>query len=906
MSWLHAQTIVVDGASFGVRFAANWLLQSSLLILAGLFIAWLVKRRGSAVQSVVYRTTLLAVLVCPLATWGLSLAGVSGWSLDMPAAWNEEVAVASVSEEVAMISDYSESTEAKTSAQAERREQNLPLPGPANFPEADVRRPEPLIPQDSERASIPAEDFSPRVSEPDADRSLAAVESPADEKATLSVTTSVFEQPAISNFGLWAMGFCLAWAVIAVALLIRLVWAWRRMVRLCRQGAEADASLSAVCRELASMIGVSPPTIRYSPYVSSPCLGGLSKATILLPELEAAAPVRDVLIHELAHLRRRDCQWNLLRQVATAVFFFQPLLWRLGRRLEATAEEVCDDYVVQFGGDRADYAHQLLDMAERRLASLPMGVGMLSLKSLLARRVIRVLDTSRSLSTRVGNLLLIGILAGGLLGTTIAGFVGLGQKSTAVSAQQPKEKTPEPVEPQKPVEANGEEPAADRKEDAKADEAYRGRLVDEKGQPISGAELHWIRSRVHEIDPAPPRLVDTTNARGEFQFSAPVFEESSPEEPAGWDFLEKIIIKAKGHGVLLTYPGRLSSDELDPAKMTTITLPAAGNSIRGTLLDIEGQPIPGATVRIRWFNERKDVPRRNIEDAEARDEKDALWRSRVNDLLAVIEPFQLRQAFPTARTNAQGQFELKDIGPDRLYQLLIEGEGLESTDLIVRNESGEIIEIAPDRHGVSEMRKVLPREFVQVIGPANPIVGRVLDWKTGEPIAGAVVRAFGVHGERVSSSRERQHFAMKTDDEGRYQITGLPIGEDNELVAFSTGEVPYLPVAHKVNTSGSSREAIVQDFRLKQGIWAEGRVFDKASDKPFTGEISYYFFSNPEWEADVPGIRRAYLDGRYWTDSKGEFRVPVLPSRGVLGFRYSGDDRDRDGIDRYPAAREPN
>ncbi len=611
------------------------------------------------------------------------------------------------------------------------------------------------------------------------------------------------------------------------------------MGRLCQRGTEAEASLSAVCRDLASLLGVSPPKIRYSPYVSSPCLAGLSRATILLPEMESAAPVRDVLIHELAHLRRWDCHWNLLRHVITAVFFFQPLLWRLGRRLEATAEEVCDDYVVQFGGDRSDYAHQLLDMAERRLASLRMGVGMMSLKSLLARRVVRVLDTSRSLSTRVGNLLVILVVTGGLIGTTIVGFVGLGpEPGQLVAAQEPNEKTPEPSEstkPQKPSATTSEKALTDAGEGQTSHETYRGRVVDEKGQRVSGAELYWIRSRVHEIDPAPPNLVATTNAQGEFQFNAPAFAESSPEEPAGWEFLEKIVIKAKGHGMVLTYPGRLRPDEPDPAKITRLALPAAGNSIRGTLLDIEGQPIQGATVRIRWFNEANDLPRRQITDAEARDEQDALWRSRVNNLLAVIEPVQLREAFPMARTNAHGQFELNDIGPDRLFQLLVEGERWESTELIVRNEPGEPIEIAMDRHRTGEGRKVLPAEFVQVIGPSRPLVGRVLDWKTGEPIAGAVVRAFGVHGERLSSSRERQHFATTTDAEGRYRITGLPIGEDNELVAFTTGDVPYIAVAHKLNPSSPNGEAVVQDFRLRKGLWAEGRVFDQSHQKALHG-----------------------------------------------------------------------
>ena len=56
--------------------------------------------------------------------------------------------------------------------------------------------------------------------------------------------------------------------------------------------------------------------------------------------------------------------------------------------MEVTAEEVCDDFVVHWGADRARYAGQLLDLAERTLPPLaPSGVGMISLRSLLARRV---------------------------------------------------------------------------------------------------------------------------------------------------------------------------------------------------------------------------------------------------------------------------------------------------------------------------------------------------------------------------------------------------------------------------------------------------------------------------------------------------------------------------------------
>src|SRR5262245_57578271 len=88
MNWLNAEMTLLDAAAAVFGFAANWLLQSTLLIAAGLAAGRLLRRRGSAVQSAVYRTTLAAVVVCPLATLLLALGGVSGWSIEMPAAWS--------------------------------------------------------------------------------------------------------------------------------------------------------------------------------------------------------------------------------------------------------------------------------------------------------------------------------------------------------------------------------------------------------------------------------------------------------------------------------------------------------------------------------------------------------------------------------------------------------------------------------------------------------------------------------------------------------------------------------------------------------------------------------------------------------------------------------------------------
>src|SRR5262245_2655348 len=64
-----------------VEFLIHWWLQSTLLIAVGLLIGALLKNCGAALQSVVYRVTFVAALLCPFATAILTIGGASGWSL---------------------------------------------------------------------------------------------------------------------------------------------------------------------------------------------------------------------------------------------------------------------------------------------------------------------------------------------------------------------------------------------------------------------------------------------------------------------------------------------------------------------------------------------------------------------------------------------------------------------------------------------------------------------------------------------------------------------------------------------------------------------------------------------------------------------------------------------------------
>src|SRR5262249_27387988 len=152
---------------------------------------------------------------------------------------------------------------------------------------------------------------------------------------------------------------------------------WAALRALCRGAAPVDEGTTRLCTALCRSYGLQPPALRRSPFVTSPCVIGIRRPVILLTDDAAALETADVLAHELAHVARHDGLWNLLRRVPTAFLFPQPLLWALSRRLEATAEEICDDFVVRHGADRVRYAEQLFELAVLRLpAPAATAVGM--------------------------------------------------------------------------------------------------------------------------------------------------------------------------------------------------------------------------------------------------------------------------------------------------------------------------------------------------------------------------------------------------------------------------------------------------------------------------------------------------------------------------------------------------
>jgi hypothetical protein len=128
----------------------------------------------------------------------------------------------------------------------------------------------------------------------------------------------------------------------------------------------------------------------------SPISWGLMRPVILLNAraVDAAEDAEAIIAHELAHVARLDWIKLLLARVATALFWFNPLVWMIAREAHQLREEAADDTVLAADIEDTDYAQLLVGVARHECRGLLIGAhGVAPSKGSLARRVARVLDS---------------------------------------------------------------------------------------------------------------------------------------------------------------------------------------------------------------------------------------------------------------------------------------------------------------------------------------------------------------------------------------------------------------------------------------------------------------------------------------------------------------------------------
>lgn len=180
-----------------------------------------------------------------------------------------------------------------------------------------------------------------------------------------------------------------AWTTLAAAFWlagscgvgIRLIlasWSLRRLIRQSRpwQEIHPDSGL----------------TVLRSSSISGPCVAGVRRPVLLLPDSASAwtpAQWTMVLAHEKQHLHQRDLLLVWLPRLVICLYWWHPLAHWLKRQFHAESEALCDGAVVgQSGRTVREYVEFLLSLNAGRLPALSAGMAM---KSRLGQRLERLL-----------------------------------------------------------------------------------------------------------------------------------------------------------------------------------------------------------------------------------------------------------------------------------------------------------------------------------------------------------------------------------------------------------------------------------------------------------------------------------------------------------------------------------
>jgi beta-lactamase regulating signal transducer with metallopeptidase domain len=245
---------------------------------------------------------------------------------------------------------------------------------------------------------------------------------------------------------LWLLG-----VITVLTLLLAGHLRLRSILRQSRLLADPDAAaLTEHCRDLLRV--PFPLTLTENAKVQTPLVLGVIRPTLILPEglsrRLSEEELRDVLLHELAHVKRHDILISWLMSLILALHWFNPLAWIAASRWRAERELACDELALHAlaAPDRPRYGRTLLKLVEhaafpRALPSpfpsrFPAVSGIIENNADLKRRIAMIAGfRPRSRAT--------GIAAGALVALALAASL-----TNAQSRAQPRAQGNAPAAPQ--------------------------------------------------------------------------------------------------------------------------------------------------------------------------------------------------------------------------------------------------------------------------------------------------------------------------------------------------------------------------------------------------------------------------------------------------------------------------
>ena len=188
-------------------------------------------------------------------------------------------------------------------------------------------------------------------------------------------TGALFSAPHLP--AIWAVAIVGVWALASLLSMGQLLWNIYRLDMLARTS--TPLPVEALSSELQALLENSrsarqasrPVDICLSDRIDSPVVIGFFRPAVVIPRWLwrklTPSEMNQIMMHELAHLERRDDWTNLLQKFLRALFPLNPALLLAERQLCWEREMACDDAVLDAAINPKEYATCLTSLAENKL-----------------------------------------------------------------------------------------------------------------------------------------------------------------------------------------------------------------------------------------------------------------------------------------------------------------------------------------------------------------------------------------------------------------------------------------------------------------------------------------------------------------------------------------------------------
>jgi len=650
-------------------------------------------------------------------------------------------------------------------------------------------------------------------------------------------------------------------------------------------------SLTALCERLAAALEVAHRlTVGVCDRVAAPMLLGIVRPLILLPPAALTGwtqeQVEMALLHELAHVRRRDNLVNLAQRLIESALFFHPAVWVVSGWVRHEREHCCDRVVVAHTGRALDYAETLFALSETAGTAITHGVYMA--RPPLVDRIRRILspeDRTMKLSrTTVALAAALLVLPAVLVGT----YAQKESRSAQPDGQASEKTSPEnrrrrASEMYKASIRRREPNAPPWKPLIPAAIAIRvgGVARDEAGKAVSGATITLYPTTLGGAKPAGQATTDDegryiirdaivpvqTSFNGQpfpkeiTPYAGFILSGLAPGLGISWSPAQSMYAVEEPHPDDIQ--GRLP---LDRPVVLDLTFPRAA-SIKGKVADENGAPVEGAKLQVTDCDLLDDTGR------ETNNRQGYDWN---------VLPDRIGRAV----TDRDGRLRIEGLADRACYWLFVHRPETENTTLgfyAATIDSPDTVheELPAGSFNGRRRHDVKTGDLTVTFPKIRPIAVTVVGDDTGKPVAGAGVYTLNESLATGISS------GGTTDDAGK-ALLGLPPGRYAGIRSDPPIASRYIRTNQRPLVVERGESAQPYEIRQKAGAELIIQAVMTRAGEPVAGA---FFWKAPEDQPEeTQHIETStFRSGEPWTDTKGELRAVLPPEPGRrYRFRFAG------------------